>query len=298
MFNFGTNITVAASSLVKNKTGPRVGSLGFMSGNYKLPFPKYINKGFSTLFIPQKIVFTNFGFETKPRIEEKIVIGILPIPPTDKSSDKEIDKLFTETCNNLHHQKWQKAVMNVYNWKCKPICLIIPNTNPEQLLNESNTMFIAWVKAVLKSSYMCNILDSVLSKNLSIFKKKFKLNPSIIEILLRMSANAEIFNNKIDALSKQHRREIIYTISWLNTLNIQHNIVTYMKEFKTALIPRNGQRFNRRRGIETVGKIIFSPLFYKLRIYAKTMKIKEVIEFMNTMDIVRAKSVNLLLQSK
>lgn len=295
MFNFGTNVVVRASSLVKEKSGPRVGSRGFMSGNYKMPSPKYINKELSVLFVPQRVVFTNFGFETKLRIEEKIIIGILPIPPTGKNSDKEIDKFFAETCNNLHHQKWQKAVMNIYNWKCKPICFITPSKNPKQLLTEDSIIFTAWVKTVLRSGYMCNALSNMLSKNLNIFKKKFGLNLSIIEILLRMSANTETFDDKIDMLSERYRKETIYIISWLNTINAQHNITAQMKRFKDVLVSRDGRKFNRRRGIETIGKIIFSPLFYKLCIHAKTTKRKEVIEFMNDMAIVRAKSVNLLL---
>lgn len=295
MFNFGTNVVVRASSLTKGKSGPRVGSQGFMSSNYKMPSPKYINKGLSALFIPQRVIFTNFGFETKLRIEEKTIIGILPIPPIDKNSDKEIDRLFTETCNNLHYQKWQKAVMSAYNWKCKPICFITPNTNPKQLLDKNSVIFTAWIKTVLKSGYMCSILSNMLSKNPNIFKKKFKLNLSIIEILLRMSANTETFDDKIDMLSKRYREETIHIISWLNTINIQHNIVTHMKKFKDILISRDGRKFSRKRGIETIGKIIFSPLFYKLCIYAKTTKKKEVIEFMNTMAVVRVKSANLLL---
>ena len=295
MFNFGTNVVVRASSLTKGKSGPRVGSQGFISSNYKMPSPKYVNKGLSTLFIPQRIVFVNFGFETKLRIEEKVIIGILPIPPTDKKSDKEIDRFFAETCNNLHHQKWQKTVMSIYNWKCKPICLIIPNTNPKQLLDENNIIFAAWIKTVLKSNYMCNILSNMLSRSSNIFRKKIKLNLPIIEILLRMSANTEMFNDKIDMLSEQYKEETIYIVSWLNTINIQHNVVTQMERFKNILVSRDGHKFSRKRGIETIGKIIFSPLFYKLCIYAKTTKRKEVIEFMNTMTVVRAKSANLLL---
>lgn len=294
MFNFGTNIVVMASSLIKGKSGPRTGSQGFISGNYKMPSPKYINKGLSALFIPQRVLFTNFGFETKLRIEEKIIIGILPIPPTDKNSDKEVDKFFAETCNNLHHQKWQEAVMNTYNWECKPICLVIPNKNPKQLFDENDIIFTAWIKAVLKSSYMRHILSDVLSRNPNIFRKKFKLNLPVIEMLLRISANTETFNDKVGILSKQYRKETIYIISWLNTINIQHNITIQMKKFKDILIPRNGHKFNRKRGVETVGKIIFSPLFYKLYIYIKTTKRKEVIKFMNDMAIVRAKSVSLL----
>jgi hypothetical protein len=156
-------------------------------------------------------------------------------------------------------------------------------------------IFAAWVKAILKSGYMCSTLSNMLSKNPNIFRKKFKLNLSIIEMLLRMSANTETFNDKIDILSKRHKKETIYIISWLNTINIQHNITTHMKKFKDILIPKDGYKFSRKRGIEIIGKVIFSPLFHKLCIYAKTTKRKEVIKFMNDMAIIRAKSANLLL---
>ena len=296
MFNSGTNIIVAASSLAKNKSGPRVGSSGFVSESYNMPPPKYMGKELSVLFIPQRVIFTNFGFGTKLRIEEKIIIGILPIPPVNKNFNEEIDKLFTKIYSgDLYHQKWQDVIMNVYNWKCKPICFIVPHTNQKCLINGKDVIFIAWVKTVLKSRYMCAILSEVLSKNSNIFEKKFKLNISVIEILLRLSANAEKFDDKITILLKHYRKETIRTISWLNTINVQHNIATQVKRFKDIFTPRNGQKFDRKRGIETVGKIIFSPLFYKLHTYTKNTERKEVIEFMDNMAVVRAKSANLLL---
>lgn len=296
MFNSGINVIVVASSLTKDKSGPRVGSSGFMSESYNMPSPKYMDKGLSVLFVPQRIIFTNFGFETKLRMEEKVIISILPIPPTGKNSNEEIDKLFAKIHNgDLHHQKWQDAVMSIYSWKCKPICLVVPNINPERLTDGNDIIFKAWVKTVLKPNHMCAILSNVLSKNPDVFKKKFKFDISIIEALLRMSANAEKFDDKINTLLKHFRHETISTISWLNTINVQHNITTQIKKFKEVFIPRDGRRFNRRRGIETIGKIIFSPLFYRLHIYAKTTKRKEVIEFMDNMAVVRAKSVNLLL---
>ena len=295
MFNFGMNIVVAASSLTKNKTGPRIGSVGFVSGNYKLPSPKYIDKEFPALLIPQRVIFTNFGFETKLRVEEKVIIGILPIPAFNKSFNEETTRLFTEIHGNLQHKRWQKIIMNIYNWKCKPICLVVPNIVPKQPIDKNNAIFIAWTKAVLKSGYVCNILSDMLSKNPNIFKKKFGLNISIIETLLRMSANTEKFNDKIDILLKRYKEETIHIISWLNTIIVQHNVAIQMKRFEDILIPRRGNRFNRKRGIETIGKIIFSPLFYKLCLYAKTTKRKEIIEFMDNMAVVRAKSVNLLL---
>lgn len=296
MFNSGINVVVVASSLAKNKSGPRVGSSGFMSESYNMPLPRYMNKGLSVLFIPQRIIFTSFGFETKLRIEEKVIVGILPIPPTDKTSNEEINELFIKIYNSgLHHQKWQNAVMSIYNWKCKPICFVVPSTSPKRLVDGNDIIFKAWVKTVLKSNHICTILSNMLSKSPNIFEKKFRLNISIIETLLRISANAEKFDDRIDILLKHYRKETIRTISLLNTINVQHNIITQIKKFKEVFIPRDGRRFNRKRGIETIGKIIFSPLFYKLHIYAKTTKRKEVIEFMDNMAVVRAKSVNLLL---
>lgn len=297
MFNSGTNIVVVASSLAKDKFGPKVGSLGFALEERKMPSPIYINK--EILLFPQRVIFTNFGFETKLRIEEKIIVGILPIPTANGNFDKEVDKLFAKICNNdLHHQKWQETIMNTYNWKCKPICFVVPNTNPKQIINGNDVIFTAWIKSVLKSNCIRNLLSETLSKNPNILKKKFRLNISIIEILLRMSANTEKFDNNVNVLLKRHRKEAIRVIKWMSVIDTQHNVITQMKLVKDILIPRNGCKFNRKRGIEIISGFIFSPLFHTLCIYVKKTKRKEVIEFMDNMAVVRAKSVNLLLHLK
>ncbi|MEA3296172.1 MAG: hypothetical protein U9Q27_03490 [Patescibacteria group bacterium] len=298
MFNFGTNVIVLASSLTKNKSGPRIGSVGFTSGVRKLPPPVYTNK---MLLFPQRIIFTNFGFETKLRVEEKIVVGILPIPIVNKNYNDEVNKLFIKISNNyLQHEKWKKIVKNVYNWKCKPICFVVPNANSKQIINKNDTMFIAWLEAVLKSNQIRDMLSNILFKEYNILKKKFKLNIPIIELLLRIPSfnNIKKVNKEISILLKTCKKDTMQIIRWANTINIQHNVNIEMEKLKNVLIPKNGTKFNKEHAVKIISRFMFTPLFRMLCIYSESTKRKEVIEFMGNMDTVKAKSENLLLNLK
>lgn len=293
MIDVGTNVIVVASSLSKGKTGPRIGSSGFTLGDdlaftYKgCPlYPKY-NKHLSTLFFPQKIIFTNFGFESKLRIEEKLVIGALPMPLPGKNFGKSLLHLINNLQHNcLRSKKWRETVNSeiytVFNWKNKPICLIVPNTHPKQIETGSIVLFRAWLKAMLKSKQTSNYIFNVPLNRSGIDTKT-------INTLMSLFINSSKFNEVSDTFLMEHRKSIINTITWLKTVNIQHKTNTQIKNIKGLLI---NKKLEKKSNMEIISRIIFNPIFDKFY-----MTMKETSNKLETFHTVTMKNKILILMN-
>lgn len=268
MFNVGTRVIVIASSINSEKTGPRIGSSGFVCGNsLKCIFqnddlcPKY-NRSLSTLFFPQKIVFTNFGFETKLRIEEKLVVCALPMPlHSGKGFNSYLTYMLTDIIQSgLYNKKWRDAIEAEYGWCRKPICIVIPDICPKHIGSGDIILFKAWLKVMLKSSQISNCLFN-LPLNLLKEKINYKIDHKIVNTLVGMSVSQRKFDNVENSFLKQYQKDIIYTIVLLNTINnAQQKAVIQTKRINDMLI----QSRLKKRIIEILSNIIFSPIFDKL----------------------------------
>jgi hypothetical protein len=313
MFNIGTKVVVVASSINSEKTGPRVGSSGFVHGNsLKCAFhnddlcPKY-NRSLSTLFFPQKIIFTNFGFEEKLRIEEKLVVCVLPIPlHNGKGFTPYLTYRLTDIMQNgLHNKRWQNAVEAEYGWCHKPICIVIPDTYPKHIGNGDIILFRAWLKAMLKSRQISNCLFN-LSLNLLKEKVNYEINHKIVNTLVGMTASQCKFDNVKDEFLEQYRKDIIYTIVLLNTINnSQQKAIIQTKQISDMLIQSRFKTRFKKKAIEILSNIMFSPIFDKLYNNKKGITTKnkittedevakkKIVALMEDMLIVKDKLINL-----
>lgn len=297
MFSAGTKVVVIASSISSEKTGPRVGSSGFVYGNnLKCAFqnndlcPKY-SRVLSTLFSPQRIIFTNFGFELKHRMEEKLVMCILPMSLHNRGFNTYLTYMLTDIIQNgLHNKKWQDAMEAMYNYHRRPICLVIPDTCPKPIKSTDIILFKAWLKAMLKSKQISNCLYDLSPKLLK------KIDLKIVDTLVGMSISQRRFNNVEDKFLEQYQKDIMYTIALLNTINnSQQRAIIQTRQISDILVRSELKR----RTIEILSNITFSPIFNKL--YDNTKKVtienevakNRIIPLMNNMLTVKNKLINL-----
>lgn len=86
MFIPGTRVMVVSSSITKKKKdiiGPRFGSIGYTS----CCLNAVRIREFEAIVCPMDIFFVRYGFEKKPRIERKVVLGVFPAKSVRQHKD-------------------------------------------------------------------------------------------------------------------------------------------------------------------------------------------------------------------
>lgn len=284
MFNLGTNIVIVASSLVKGETGPRTGSFGFAleSSNDNLRQSSVYNRSLSTLFSPEKIMFTSFGNDSKLRIEEKTVMCALPIPLYNSNFNKHLDKMLISIKHGgLYNKKWKDAVHYTFKRSSIPICIVIPNVRPVNLTDCDITIFKAWLKTILKAPRFSDHLFRTLSQ-FSYIKK----NTNIINFLIKKRNNLEFFDDDDETLQK-FRKNIVRTVALLKTINVQHTFNKQKEDINKAL---TGQKPNKEMYAKIFSNILFSPMFDEL--YNNITR-SDILVFMNNIAVLKSRLISL-----
>lgn len=292
MFDLGTNVVIAASSLTKGKAGPRTGSFGFAFENdieldrilhadsNLWPLPVY-DEALSTLLLPKRIMFTNFGNDSKLRIEEKSVICALPVPLHNNNFNKCLDKMLINIKHgNLSDKKWKEAVHRIFKRNSIPVCVVIPNIKPIELVNCDIIIFRAWLKTILKAPQFSDHLFKTLSQ-FSYMKKE----TAMINFLIKKRNNLKFSDNET---LRRFRKDIIHTVTLLKTINVQHTFNKQRKKINKILMR---QKYSKEVYAKIFSNTLFNPMFDKL--YSNMTK-PDVLAFMNNMMTLKSRLIGLL----
>ena len=153
MFNVGSSVIVIASSQ-KSGTGPRKGSIGFMSslgqGTIVIENPNYPLICYKT-----EIAFSRFGYEQSHRGEFKTVLALFPIPLHRKVNDKlvcTVDDLCHKVgSSNKELFKDLEHVMGRDEARSSITVVISPLLSGVVPVNQMNfESKILWIKCILK----------------------------------------------------------------------------------------------------------------------------------------------------
>lgn len=125
MFNSGTKIKLIASSCNK-KTGPRKGSVGYITELYHL---RTRIRGRTIFAIPATCRFTRYGNERKCRAETKSILAILPVVHNNDAEDS-IKTIISTIGPEKYVSKWNTIRSGVSIATTIPIVLAAPMYTP------------------------------------------------------------------------------------------------------------------------------------------------------------------------
>lgn len=144
MFEIGTKICLAASSCEK-KTGPKRGSLGYVS--------KIVNpiayREHNIVVCRLSVVFYRYGFEQKTRVEKQKLVAAFPMADSSKGDIYPQVEETVDLISGKHGQDWADALRSFYALPKKgTIAIVVPvEVNEHSLMDCSNDEFKAMITA-------------------------------------------------------------------------------------------------------------------------------------------------------
>lgn len=162
MFKTGTRVMVLSSSF-SGKTGPKVGSMGYITGDSV----SYLDNDSPFFIFPTEIVFTRYGFELKIRRECKRFIAIAPIGPLDmdeEDREKELDERLKRTYN-IQNEKCDtlKMLKSSRMFRSTAIGLLAPAPKVN-LMGSGPEERVAWLESHVRTEEILLIVEEMLSK--------------------------------------------------------------------------------------------------------------------------------------
>ncbi len=175
MFPISTKVVVIGSG-VKRKSGPRVGSIGFITENTTRPF----NIGYKNINAYNiNILFTRYGYEKKQRLELKSTIVLAPASLSNKVNQKKLLNKLIRTTKSLTNS-----------------VLVLAPTHDQSILsrNELNGRIISNLISSEFSSVYSNIINKPIKLKKNNVQNTSKIKSILGEDLLSNLARYHVFN--------------------------------------------------------------------------------------------------------
>lgn len=150
------------SSSFSGKTGPKVGSIGYVSGD---PIPNIDGESF--FLLPMEIVFTRYGFESKTRRECKRFIAVAPMGPRD-INEKDRIKVLKEALRSAYDIRNKKCntldfIKSTKTFRSSAVGIVAPAARVN-LMAAPQEERLAWLESHVKTERILPIIDNMRAK--------------------------------------------------------------------------------------------------------------------------------------
>lgn len=245
MIKTGTKVIVLSSSCRK-KTGPRKGSIGFISQVRQHGSEiSYVEKG--DVFVNlTKVVFTRYGFESKERMELKYFINVFPTFLERRTMnmpllENSVDIMKTDQ-HSVHYFKqrlsdmYGKAATTAYSG------IIMPIITTDNIMDLSSNDFNAWLYSILRDQVFISLVDNISDQARRVrglidmgelralfgalhdgsrrktMMEELRDNMDMKNRLVNLIRKIEIIGNR-----SGHKRKIERTLAWVEQRKIRSN---------------------------------------------------------------------------
>lgn len=260
MIKTGTKIIILSSSCRK-KTGPRKGSIGFVSQMKQYGSEiSYIEE--EDVFVNlTRVVFTRYGFESKERMELKYFMNVLPNYMAKRKIGPVLINKSAEVMKSDHTRitLLKRRYMDVYGKTAAlaTVGVMVPIQTTDNIMSFSDNIFSAWLysflrenrfiwlvrKACAKPGQVSNIISLA---TLDIMGELCRDNTFRKEMLPKIAQDTKMKESTIDLVRK------------LNTIG---NISKYRKRTQDASNWIKNKRIRSNKDLIDAGYLIVDNLY-------------------------------------
>jgi hypothetical protein len=240
MFDFGTKITVLASSVGNSRTGPKYGSEGYVIGTGTANYTDDTRITNALLLSTADVLFTRYGFgKARSSAERKEVLNVLPImrkPPQHEKGMTVLERL-ERTIKRFNKEDFGSEFWyNIKSSYCaKPssayVAIMVPaKVYGEDLITCPNIEFKAWFESMILAYDMSGAVTRATNK---IFKTKFPKQ----KLLSRLIACKEC--------TKEHEVRRDYAQYFADTHKRRKEVVETLRIVMSMAFPRGQANIRR-----------------------------------------------------
>ena len=290
MFDIGTRV-VMVSSTFKKPTGPRRGSVGYMSN----PGNSAVLRSLNLMAVSTEMVFARYGFEKNRRYEKRKVILVLP--SIGKNSDGDICDQVDKTVDliNSPDRKEHASIRAAFGYNSSiPIAVATQHVGNSTLMDCQDKEFKAWVDSILCSHSIQMYITSV-TRDKHFTKSHDKrlvkeLSWTIIrDMMVRQVAARVTVNNWLQ--TKDTRKSAIEFIRLFQSMDCKNNRETIASTVYHKLsMHEAGENLKWYHVYDAIGHFALTTIMPGVLIaMAKTMNSKYLSSHMEDLEEIKAR---------
>lgn len=162
MFNIGATVSIINSTVKKDQTGPRKGSIGYAAAKGRIFFLRFEKSEIEAATDPTSILFTRYGNDSSTRKEFKGFINIVPVLPKWTDNSEKIILDFVENLSISSEEEWSNIKDYMMVNKYSSIGVAVPVLGaPVNLKTCDNNDFVLWFETFLRSHNILSLLNEI-----------------------------------------------------------------------------------------------------------------------------------------
>lgn len=221
MFDNGDKVVVIGSTVKKNKTGPKKGSLGYVLG-CSLTHTLYSDDFHSIKRIYRvKVLFIRYGFEKKYRLEAKTVVSTITGTYANINRKEFIKALSIDT----DKQTTEDSVITRLKMENIPMCILVPANRCSNTSKYDDEDMIGWIVPTLLNEGMT--ISDISTTNSPINQA---INMDVIRALASIGGSSSIGDmaNRVkmflSSVPESGKREIVKTLTLIKYMSLNRDI--------------------------------------------------------------------------